>query len=336
MAPIPCLRPALLLKLHELPPHLWTPTLYALYGEGNCTEDEIASFELLSQDDRARLVKSAIGGLPAIATEKAPVKRRKGLSRQERTMRRPRFMGLRYVRRIPLDPFLYGPLSSGAKTTLLYLIARAGKTRAFAKRTCLVATDLGIAQRTLQTHYVALEQAGFIARGAVDPVTGATPIRITEACEPPAFKKREDAPAVDLAEGAQDSALTQPIKEDSRTTYVEPENRGDAERESSATAVPSSQEPGAVLSRPAQPRAHALGGEEVLNRAFIQNREAQRDPERRKSAGLTPFDGYLDAILVRIAVGKPESKPSNRSDARRPLDSRNKATAGPPNRVSRR
>lgn len=318
------LRPALLLKLHGLPSHLWIPTLYAeqLRDPEACTDDEVASFEVLSDKERADVVKTATGGLPAITTDQAPINRRKGQPRPKRVMRRGMIPGLRFVRRHALDPFLDSRLSPGARTTLVYLIARCGKGRAFRKRTCLVANDRRISQRTLQTHYVALETAGYITRSAPDRMTGETTILLLSTCEPPPFRSKAIDPegASSGAGGAQDSAPTHPIKDSKTGESLEPVNREGAECALPESAGPSSQEPGAELPRPAQPRARVLGIEEVLVAAMRSTRESHAGDRIEGLPGLTRFDSHMNAILVRV-MGKAVPREDHRSSTDPDLES---------------
>ncbi len=224
-------KPELLRLLNELPEEAWTHNLWrqTLYKEleaGRCTEDEVSAFEREGVAAVRCAVRGVFDGIPSRFGD-THMKRRGRRSSPENRIRSTRIVGIRYVRRHALDPFISQLVSPGARTTLLYLIARCGKLRIFKKQTCLVASDLGIAQRTVQAHYAALEKAGYIVRGAVDPKTGATPIRLTEAVEPPRFKCA-GAPITSLHEtGALESAPTKPIKEESKTSYAGAVNTGE-------------------------------------------------------------------------------------------------------------
>lgn len=309
-------KPELLRLLSDLPEeawayNLWRQTLYKALEAGRCTEDEISVFERESVAVVRCAVRGVFNGVPSRIEEVRVTKRRRRSPPENRTSS-TRIVGIRYVRRHALDPFISRLVSPGARTTLLYLIARCGKQRVFKKQTCLVASDLGIAQRTVQAHYVALEKAGYIVRGAVDPKTGATPIRLTEAVEPPRFKQA-GAPIASLREtSTQESAPTKPIKEESKTSYAEPVNSGEPASESRSAEQLTAREPGAELSPAAQPRAPALGVEDMLDRAFRQNRDAQRGSSRAEDVGLTEFDRHLSAILVRIACKQTERPAQDR------------------------
>ncbi len=303
-------KPELLRLLNELPEdawihNLWRQTLYKEFEAGRCTEDEVSAFERESVAVVRCAVRGVFDAIPSRFDEKR-VKPRGRRSPRENRARSTRIVGIRYVRRHALDPFISHLVSPGARTTLLYLIARCGKQRIFKKQTCLVASDLGIAQRTVQAHYAALEKAGYIVRGAVDPKTGATPIRLTEAIEPPRFKCA-GAPITPLHETAtQESAPTKPIKEESKTSYAEAVNTGEPASGSRSAVQLTTRKPGAELSLPAQPRALALGVESMLDRAFRQDRKAQRESNQPRDVGLTEFDRHLSAILVRIACSHSE------------------------------
>jgi DNA-binding transcriptional ArsR family regulator len=319
--PIPqALKPELLRILNDLPGeawanNLWRRTLYKELGAGRCTEEEVSAFENESLSVIKQAVRGVFDDIPSRCDEKrpAPHKRR---ARPKR-VRQPRIIGIRYVRRHSLDPFVSNLISTGARATLLYLIARCGKGRAFKKQTCLVASDLGIAQRTVQAHYAALENAGYIVRGAVDPKTGATSIRLTEAVEPPPFKPTAEPLAPAHGSAAQESALTKPIKGESKTTYLQDTNFEGANPGLRSTGVPSSHEPRAEPSQPAQPGAHALGDEEVLNQAFRHNRELQRSSDRSETIGLTSFDQHLYAVLISIACKQADTDMDSNKYGRR-------------------
>ncbi len=165
--------------------NLWRRTLYKELGAGRCTEEEVSAFENESLSVIKQAVRGVFDDIPSRCDEKrpAPHKRR---ARPKR-VRHPGSSASGTCAGTPLirrQQFI----STGARATLLYLIARCGKVRAFKKQTCLVASDLGIAQRTVQAHYAALENAGYIRSWCRRPKTGATSIRLTEAVEPPPFK----------------------------------------------------------------------------------------------------------------------------------------------------
>lgn len=325
-------KPELLRLLNELPEEAWTHNLWrqTLYREleaGRCTEDEVSAFERESVAAVRCAVRGVFDGIPSRFDDKR-VKRRGRRSPPENRTKSTRIVGIRYVRRHALDPFISQLVSPGARTTLLYLIARCGKQRVFKKQTCLVASDLGIAQRTVQAHYAALEKAGYIVRGAVDPKTGATPLRLTEAIEPPRFKCA-GAPITPLRETAtQESAPTKPIKEESKTSYAEAVNTGEPASGSRSAERLTTRKPGAELSPPAQPRALALGIGDMLDQAFRQDRKAQRESSQPANAGLTEFDRYLGAILVRVACNHSEREVQRRSSEHGPSISAGMGSAG--------
>ncbi len=326
-------KPELLRLLNELPEEAWTHNLWrqTLYKEleaGRCTEDEVSAFEREGVAAVRCAVRGVFDGIPSRFGD-THMKRRGRRSSPENRIRSTRIVGIRYVRRHALDPFISQLVSPGARTTLLYLIARCGKLRIFKKQTCLVASDLGIAQRTVQAHYAALEKAGYIVRGAVDPKTGATPIRLTEAVEPPRFKCA-GAPITSLHEtGALESAPTKPIKEESKTSYAGAVNTGEPASGSRAAEQLTARKPGAELSAPAQPRAPALGVEEMLDRAFRQDRETQRDSSQSANAVVTEFDRHLSAILVRVACSHSEQQAQRRSSQHGTSMSTGMGSAGP-------
>ncbi len=333
-------KPELLRLLNELPEdawvhNLWRQTLYKEFEAGRCTEDEVSAFERESVAVVRCAVRGVFDAIPSRFDEKR-VKPRGRRSPRENRARSTRIVGIRYVRRHALDPFISHLVSPGARTTLLYLIARCGKLRVFKKQTCLVASDLGIAQRTVQAHYAALEKAGYIVRGAIDPKTGATPIRLTEAIEPPRFK-HAGAPITSPHETAtQESAPTKPIKEESKTSYAEPVNTGEPASGSRSAGQLTTRKPGAELSLPAQPRALALGVESMLDRAFRQDRKAQRESNQPRDVGLTEFDRQLSAILVRIACSHSERQAQCRSlQHEAPSISTGEGLAGPREKAGR-
>ncbi|BCM86756.1 hypothetical protein mvi_52170 [Methylobacterium indicum] len=316
--PIPqAFKPELLRQLNELPEeawadNVWRQTLYKELEAGRCTEDEVSAFERESVAAVRYAVRGVFDGIPSRFDDKR-VKRRGRRSSSEKRTRSTRIVGIRYVRRHALDPFISQLVSSGARTTLLYLIARCGKQRVFKKQTCLVASDLGIAQRTVQAHYAALEKAGYIVRGAVDPKTGATPIRLTEAIEPPRFKCASAPITCSRGTATQESAPTKPIKEESKTICAKAVDTGEPAPESRSAGQLTARKPGAELSPPAQPRALAPGVEDMLDRAFRQDREAQRHSNQPGDAGPTEFDRHLSAILVRVACSHSERQAERRS-----------------------
>lgn len=151
----------------------------------------------------------------------------------------------RYVRRFSTDVLTHPLLSTGAITTLAYLISRCGRGRHHTTCTSWLAADLGVTPRTIQNHFRLLEQAGFLVRSAPDH-RGRTTLYLTELVEvrPPHRKKAESF--AQHGNGA---------KEVSHTDDTDSKKEGDAplnenEPEQAASHPPSSTAPSTRGRRP--------------------------------------------------------------------------------------
>jgi DNA-binding MarR family transcriptional regulator len=134
--------------------------------EGRWTRDQVAAFFELPEREAS----------PTPQRPRAPaVTRRKRLCR-----RRCSFS--RYVRRFSIDVLVHPGLSTGAVTTLVYLISRCGRYKQLQTCTSWLAADLGVSPRTIQNHYRQLEQAGFLVRSSPDRL-GRTTIYLTNLVE---------------------------------------------------------------------------------------------------------------------------------------------------------
>jgi DNA-binding MarR family transcriptional regulator len=134
--------------------------------EGRWTRDQVAAF--FDLPERETRPKERRPRVPAVT-------RRVRLSR-----RRCSFS--RYVRRFSIDVLVHPGLSTGAVTTLVYLISRCGRHRQLRTCTSWLAADLGVSPRTIQNHYRQLEQAGFLVRSSPDRF-GRTTIYLTDLVE---------------------------------------------------------------------------------------------------------------------------------------------------------
>ncbi|ACL62832.1 hypothetical protein [Methylobacterium nodulans] len=309
---MPRISALLCLACHGKPEEQWTQIAYAglLAEPPQWSESDVAAFEALTPRQRSDLVVGHMTDIPTVRVEPAQ-ERRKRRQRDNRLRQRRHLAGFRYVRRHALDPFLDARLSAGARTTLIYLIARCGRGQAFTKRTCLVATDLGIAQRTVQAHYAALEGAGYIARSAPDPQTGATTIVLTHLVEPPMPRKKQAGTDTRSQEGrAQEFAPTQAIK-DSKTRENEVSDA------SSVSVARGSQKTGAALVEAAQPPSSVLGDNPLVG-SVGQTREMLRPDIAREvqsaravrpadTEELTPFDRAMNEILLRVAAHRSKT-----------------------------
>ncbi|WP_425374122.1 helix-turn-helix domain-containing protein [Microvirga calopogonii] len=154
-------------------------------GEGRWTRDQVAAFFELP--DREASPKQRRPRTPAVT-------RRKRLSR-----RRCSFS--RYVRRFSIDVLVHPGLSTGAVTTLVYLISRCGRYKQFQTCTSWLAADLGVSPRTIQNHYRQLEQAGFLVRSSPDRL-GRTTIYLTNLVEARPAQKEQAQRVAQHGEGA--------------------------------------------------------------------------------------------------------------------------------------
>jgi len=153
--------------------------------EGRWTRDQVVAFFELPE--REASPKPRRPRVPAVT-------RRKRLSR-----RRCSFS--RYVRRFSIDVLVHPSLSTGAVTTLVYLISRCGRYKQLQTCTSWLAADLGVSPRTIQNHYRQLEQAGFLVRSSPDRL-GRTTIYLTNLVEANPVQKEEAQRVAQHGEGA--------------------------------------------------------------------------------------------------------------------------------------
>jgi hypothetical protein len=305
---MPTLHPLMLLELSWLSPEdPFGPTLYAGLGEGKWTEEHIEAFELLGPKAQRRAIAGHMQAIPTPSPE-LPRDRRKSRKRDARLRKRRIVPGLRFVRRHALDPFLDARLSKGACLTLLYLLARCGKKKTFRAATCWVAEDRAVTTRTIQNHYGALEQHGYIVRSKPD-ARGITAIYLTPACEPPPFQKKGSPKSTNsAAEGAKISSPTQPMKEDSQK-----DSGDDFSGEVTGCGL-EAENPGAELSVPAQPLGFPLGRE--MNPESLRERERRQRPGDRPGRvfGVVEEPSEFDQAMARI-LGRVEQAYRERGGA---------------------
>lgn len=159
----------LLLQAVAAAPGLGVSTIArAGVASGHWTLQEAEAFERAWLETPDRAPRSS-------APRRSPVTRRARLSR-----RRCSFS--RYVRRFSIDVLVHPGLSTGAITTLVYLISRCGRHKQLRACTSWLAADLGVTSRTIQNHYRQLEQAGFLVRSSPDRL-GRTTIYLTDLVE---------------------------------------------------------------------------------------------------------------------------------------------------------
>jgi DNA-binding MarR family transcriptional regulator len=185
-------------------------------ASGRWTLQEAEAFERawLETPDRAP---------PIVTRKRRPVTRRVRLSR-----RRCSFS--RYVRRFSIDVLVHPGLSTGAVTTLVYLISRCGRHKQLRTCTSWLAADLGVSPRTIQNHYRQLEQAGFLVRSSPDRL-GRTTIYLTDLVEVRSVQKEAAQPVAEHGEGAKNCS---PTKEtDSKERGKSPTHRKSPDREAS-------------------------------------------------------------------------------------------------------
>jgi DNA-binding MarR family transcriptional regulator len=144
----------------------------------------------------------------------------------------------RYVRRFSTDVLTHPFLSTGAITTLVYLISRCRHGRQHTTCTSWLAADLGVTPRTIQNHFRLLEQAGFLVRSAPDR-RGRTTLYLTELVEVGPLQRNKAETVAQLGEGA---------KEVSDTDDTDSKKEGDAqfsqnEPKWSASRIPTSTAP---------------------------------------------------------------------------------------------
>jgi DNA-binding transcriptional ArsR family regulator len=183
--------------------------------EGRWTRDQVAAF--FDLPERGTGPKERRPRVPAVT-------RRIRLSR-----RRCSFS--RYVRRFSIDVLVHPGVSTGAITTLVYLISRCGHHKQLKTCTSWLAADLGVSPRTIQNHYRQLEQAGFLVRSNPDRL-GRTMIYLTDLVEVRPIQKGIAQPFIQHGEGAKNSS---PTKEtDSKETGKSPAHRKSPEGEAPA------------------------------------------------------------------------------------------------------
>jgi DNA-binding MarR family transcriptional regulator len=171
--------------------------------EGRWTAEHVAAYHCLPDSEPA----------PRERKSRAPtVTRRMRLSR-----RRCSFS--RYVRRFSTDVLTHPFLSTGAITTLAYLISRCGRGRQHTTCTSWLAADLGVTSRTIQKHFRLLEQAGFLVRSAPDR-RGRTTLYLTELVEVGPLQRNKAETVAQLGDGA---------KEVSDTDDTDSKKEGDAQ-----------------------------------------------------------------------------------------------------------
>lgn len=174
--------------------------------DGRWSRDQVAAF--LDLPER--------GTWPRQRRPRAPaVTRRTRLSR-----RRCSFS--RYVRRFSIDVLVHPGLSTGAVTTLVYLISRCGRHKHLQTCTSWLAADLGVSPRTIQNHYRQLEQAGFLVRSRPDRL-GRTTIYLTDLVEVRPAQTDTAQPFAQHGEGAKNSS---PTKEIDSKDWEEPPVQG--------------------------------------------------------------------------------------------------------------
>lgn len=333
---MPAIHPRLLLDLSQVSPETWGAAVYQGLIDGRWDEESVENFQRLDKKAQRRAVKGG-GQSPPTPSPENPRTRRKSRSREKRLMDRRISPGLRYVRRHSLDPFLDARLSSGARTTLTYLIARCGKAKTFTACTNWIAQDLGVTTRTIQNHYRALEGAGYIFRSSPDE-QGRTTIRLCKPVEPPAYrpKKPETSVAPSHADDRKEISPTQAMKARISEGYVEPHSAPEGrELESRKT--------GAEPPRPARLPSSAFDGEGAPDTLRIaMDDTVARKPEAagRQPAEPSEFDMRIAAILksvqahTRMAPAQEGPEPGlaprdalhgreGRGDAAWPIPSRN-------------
>ncbi len=161
--------------------------------EGRWTRDQVAAFFELPERE-------------AKPKERRP--RTPAVTRRTRLSRR-RCSFSRYVRRFSIDVLVHPSLSTGAVTTLVYLISRCGRQKQLQTCTSWLAADLGVSPRTIQNHYRQLEQAGFLVRSSPDRL-GRTTIYLTNLVEAHPLQKEEAQPVAQHGRGAK---ILSPTKE---------------------------------------------------------------------------------------------------------------------------
>ena len=148
------------------------------------------------------------------------------MTRRTRLSRR-RCSFSRYVRRFSIDVLVHPGLSTGAITSLVYLISRCGRHKYLQTCTSWLAVDLGVSPRTIQNHYRQLEQAGFLVRSSPDR-HGRTTIYLTDLVEVRPAQKGTSQSVAQHGEGAKKCS---PTKEtDSKEREKSPAQRKSPDR----------------------------------------------------------------------------------------------------------
>lgn len=111
-----------------------------------------------------------------------------------------------FVPKMSLEAICSFKISDGAKACLAILMSIAGRETTFTTYTSSVARRMGRTARTVRNHFIALEEAGLIAR-----TQGSSPntvrITITDVCRPEPFKEPVDVKAYRLARRSSNPAL---------------------------------------------------------------------------------------------------------------------------------
>jgi len=187
------LNPLLLKAVAAAPRGTASTVIWAGVAAGSWSVQEAEAFEKAWHDTPDRAPQVA-------APRRRPVTRRVRLSR-----RRCSFS--RYVRRFSIDVLVHPGLSTGAITTLVYLISRCGRNKQLRTCTSWLAADLGVSPRTIQNHYRQLEQAGFLIRSSPDRL-GRTTIYLTDRVEVRPVQKSGAESVAEHGEGAKISSAT--------------------------------------------------------------------------------------------------------------------------------
>lgn len=120
--------------------------------------------------------------------------RRPPLTRRRRWDERPQAPSGRFVRAVSLDPVLDWTLGDGPLRTLQLVLSLAGGVgRPLVTLSCSIARAIGRTTRTVQNHWRALVDAGWIMR-SFDRRTGLVTITVTEAARTPESRSENPAP----------------------------------------------------------------------------------------------------------------------------------------------
>ncbi len=179
---------------------------------------------------------AAYHGLPN--SEPAPRERKPRAPTVTRRMRlsRRRCSFSRYIRRFSTDVLTHPFLSTGAITTLAYLISRCGRGRQHTTCTSWLAADLGVTSRTIQNHFRLLEQAGFLVRSAPDR-RGRTTLYLTELVEARPLQRNKAETVAQLADGAKKISDTHNTdsKKEGDAQFSQKESKQSASRRPTST-----------------------------------------------------------------------------------------------------